>query len=138
MATNGKLNAAEREFVSAPRFAVLATIGVDGTPQQTVMWYELRGDQIMMNTTVSRVKNANVRRDPRVSICIEDGYTYVAIRGTVAEIIEDRDTAVNDIISLALRYHPGTAAEEHSAYAEMERQTLLIDIDKVISHGLEG
>ncbi|HMM40294.1 MAG TPA: PPOX class F420-dependent oxidoreductase [Thermomicrobiales bacterium] len=138
MTTNGKLSAAEREFLTGPRFAVLATIGDDGTPQQTVMWYELRGDRIMMNTTASRVKNANVRRDPRVSICVEDGYTYVTLRGSVSEIIEDRETAVNDIISLALRYHPGTSAEDHTMYAQMERQTLLIDIDKVISHGLEG
>ncbi len=138
MMTNGRLSDAERRFLSEPRFAVLATIGSDGTPQQTVMWYELRGDTIMMNTTATRVKNSNVRRDPRVSICVEDQYTYVTIRGKVTEIIEDRDVAVGDIISLALRYHPGTSAEDHTAYAQMERQTLLIDIERVISHGLEG
>lgn len=138
MATNGTLSAAERAFVSAPRFAVLATIGSDGMPQQTVMWYDLRGDQIMMNTTATRVKNANVRRDPRVSICIEDGYTFVTLRGRVSEIIEDSEIAVDDIISLALRYHPGTSPEDHTQYAQMDRQTLLIDIEKVISHGLEG
>jgi predicted pyridoxine 5'-phosphate oxidase superfamily flavin-nucleotide-binding protein len=30
-----------RDFLNERRFAVLATINKDGTPQQTVMWYEL-------------------------------------------------------------------------------------------------
>ena len=37
-----------RAFLEEKRFAVLATIKRDGSPQQTVMWYELQGDQIMM------------------------------------------------------------------------------------------
>ena len=29
---------------------MLATVNANGSPQQTVMWYELRGDTIVMNT----------------------------------------------------------------------------------------
>ena len=39
-----------RDFLNEKRFASLATINSDGAPQQTVMWYELQGDRIMMNT----------------------------------------------------------------------------------------
>ncbi|MCO5177907.1 MAG: PPOX class F420-dependent oxidoreductase [Thermomicrobiales bacterium] len=138
MAKAVQISDAVRAFLDEPRFAVLATIGADGTPQQSVMWYELQGDSIMMNTTASRVKNSNVRRDPRVSVCFEEGYTYVAVRGTVTEIIEDTETAENDIISLAIRYNPGTTADEYGHFRTGDRQTLRISIDKLSSHGLTG
>ena len=138
MATNGTLSAAEREFISAVRFGVLATIGHDGTPQQTVMWYDVRGDQIMMNTTADRIKRGNIQRDPRVSICIEEGYKYVTLRGVVAEIIDEPEAALNDILSLAVRYNPGTTPADHTQFLGQARQTLLIRIDRVLSNGPGG
>ncbi|MEO5953098.1 MAG: PPOX class F420-dependent oxidoreductase, partial [Chloroflexia bacterium] len=71
-----------KAFLGERRFAVLATINPDGMPQQSTMWYELRGDHIMMNTLVGRKKERNLKRDPRVSICIEDEYNYLTITGT--------------------------------------------------------
>jgi PPOX class probable F420-dependent enzyme len=136
MSTNVTLSDAARAFLEEPRFAVLATIGSDGTPQQTVMWYELRGDQIMMNTTADRVKNANVRRDPRVSVCFEEGYRYVTIWGRVEEIIDDHDIAVNDILSLAARYNPGKSPDDFAYFRDQARQTLLISIDRLVTNGL--
>ena len=93
-----------REFLAAPRFAVAATINEDGTPQQTVVWYGVRGDRIMMNMRASRTKTQNLRRDPRMSICVEDGYHFVTLRGTV-EFDEDQERALEDIKSLAIRYY---------------------------------
>lgn len=91
-------------FVAEQRFAVLATINADGAPQQTVMWYLLDGDEVVINTAAGRVKDANLRRDPRVSVCIEDGYTYVTLSGQ-ARLVEDQPTAQADIRRLASRYH---------------------------------
>jgi PPOX class probable F420-dependent enzyme len=93
-----------REFLAAPRFAVAATINADGTPQQTVVWYELRGDRIMLNMRESRLKTHNLRRDPRISVCVEDGYHYVTLRGTV-EFDDDQGRALEDIRGLAIRYY---------------------------------
>lgn len=138
MTTTTTLTDVEREFISERRFAVLATIGHDGMPQQTVMWYDVRGNQIMMNTTADRVKRGNIRRDPRVSICIEEGYKYVTLWGTVDEIIDEPETAVNDILSLAVRYNPGTTPADHPQFLGQARQTLLIRIDRIISNGLAG
>ena len=53
-----------RAFLNEKRFAVLATINKDGTPQQTVMWYELQGDEIMMNTAHGRLKDRNLAARP--------------------------------------------------------------------------
>lgn len=123
-----------RRFLAEPRFAVLATINVDGAPQQTVIWYLLEGDEIVMNTAVGRVKDANLRRDPRVSLCFEDGYTYVTLTGQ-ARLIEDQPTAQADIRRLAVRYH---GADEGNRMAEeqfsrQQRVTIRVAVERVVA-----
>lgn len=125
-----------RSFLQETRFAVLATINADGAPQQTVMWYELQGDRIMMNTAEGRVKASNLRRDPRISICVEDGYRYVTIAGLV-ELDEDRERALNDIHRLAIRYHGQPKADEMmDGFRKDRRVTLYMSIDRVVANGL--
>jgi len=56
----GRLSTAVRAFLQEPRFLILATSNRDGTPQQSVIWYELQGDEIMMNTARGRLKDRNL------------------------------------------------------------------------------
>jgi PPOX class probable F420-dependent enzyme len=138
MSNGDKLTPAVRAFLSEVRFAVLATINADGTPQQTVMWYDLQGDEIMMNTTSGRVKQGNTARDPRVSVCFEEGYKFVTICGHVREAISEPERAVGDILHLAQRYNPGAPVEQFDYFRSQPRETLLIAIDKIITNGFES
>jgi PPOX class probable F420-dependent enzyme len=132
----GVLSAKVRAFLNEKRFASLATINPDGTPQQSIMWYLLQDNQIMMNTAEGRVKVRNVRRDPRVSICIEDEYRFVTITGRV-ELDEDRERALNDIHRLAIRYHGQPKADEMmDSFRRDQRLTLFMSIDHVVSNGV--
>jgi PPOX class probable F420-dependent enzyme len=130
-----ELPAAVRAFLEEPRFAVLATTGRDGRPQQTVMWYALRGDHIMMNTATGRLKDHNVRREPRVSMCVEDGARFVTVRGRMT-IVHQGEAAQADILALARRYHPKADPERFSYFRREQRVTLMMSIDWVISSGL--
>jgi PPOX class probable F420-dependent enzyme len=124
-----------REFLNERRFAVLATINKDGTPQQTVMWYELQGDEIMMNTAAGRLKDGNLRRDPRVSICIEDEQRFVTLRGTVT-MNEDQEVAQADIARLAVRYNgPERAGASTPNFRKEHRITLRMTIEGVLARG---
>ena len=106
-----------RTFLQERRFAVLATINADNTPQLTTMWYLLEDDgTITMNTKVGRTKERNMRRDHRISICIEDSYDFITINGTV-EMIDDPEIAQRDIYRLSRRYHG-----EAKARIQMEQQ----------------
>ena len=133
------LSGAARRFLAEKRFAVLATIGADNLPQQTVMWYELRGDAIIMNTAAGRLKDRYVRRDPRVSICVAEAYTYVTITGRV-EIVDDQTTAQEDIKRLAVRYHGQEDGEKQAReqFSKQKRVTLRLAIEQVIENGLGG
>jgi PPOX class probable F420-dependent enzyme len=97
---------AVRAFLEEPRFAVMGTINPSGTPQLTVMWYALVADSdlIVLNATRGLLKERNLRRDPRMSLCIEDGMRYVTLEGR-AELIEDRSLQAQEVNALiAPRY----------------------------------
>jgi PPOX class probable F420-dependent enzyme len=128
-----------RTFLEEARFAVLATVNANGSPQQTVMWYELRGDTIVMNTRRGRKKDRNLIRDPRVSLCIEDGFRYVTLEGSI-EMVDDPATGQADIAALARRYHNAAKAEQmvRDEFAFQERVTLLLHVERADVHGFDG
>ena len=130
-----QLSPEARAYLSELRFGVLATINSDGTPQLTTMWYELQGDEIMMNTKASRLKDHNLRRDPRVALCVEDGYRYVTLTGAV-RLTDDQATAQADIKRLATLYHGAERADQMvaSQFAREQRVTIRMAIERVSEH----
>lgn len=63
----------------------------DGSPQVTPVWFDYDGQHILVNSAKGRVKDKNMRRDPRVSLAIldpENPYRYLQIRGRVVNITE--------------------------------------------------
>ena len=125
-----------RAFLEETRFAVLATVRPDGRAQQSVMWYDLDGDTVVMNTARGRVKDRNLVQDNRASICVEDAYRYVTIEGAVT-MVEDHLRAQADIERLATRYQGREKAQEmmRSVFGSQQRVTLLLAIDRVDAHG---
>ena len=83
-------------------FAHLATIGADGSPQVTPVWVDLDRTHIRFNTAKGRVKDKNLRRNPRVALAIQDPdnpYRYIQVRGRVAEITEQGADAHIDLLT---------------------------------------
>jgi PPOX class probable F420-dependent enzyme len=127
-----------RSFLTERRFAVLATINPDGTPQQSTMWYELQGDRIMMNTRVGRKKERNLKRDPRLSICIEDEYNYITLAGR-AELDYDHDSSQATIRALAVRYDGEEDAAQmvRNTFGKQSRVTIYVTIESIDAHGVK-
>ena len=72
-------------------FAQLATLMPDGSPHVSPVWFEYDGKNIVINSAKGRVKDKNMRRDPRVGLDIvdpENPYRHLSIRGRVVEITE--------------------------------------------------
>jgi PPOX class probable F420-dependent enzyme len=128
-----ELSAKARAFLQGRHFGSLATINKDGTPQVTAMWYLLEGDTIVMNTKAGRTKERNMRRDPRISVCILEGYSYITISGTV-EMIDDWKIAQDDIYRLAVRYNGEEAARQQvqEQFSKERRVTLRLKCEHVI------
>jgi PPOX class probable F420-dependent enzyme len=87
-----RLSRAERErFLSGRHVAVLVTLAADGTPVPTPIWYRFRDGLLYFRTASDAVKAENVRRDPRVSVCVQEEqppYKAVIVYGK-AELRDD-------------------------------------------------
>jgi PPOX class probable F420-dependent enzyme len=76
-----------------PHTLKLATARADGRPHIAPVWFELEGETIIFTTWHMSVKAKNMRRDPRVALCVDDAtppFAYVLIDGT-ATMTEDGD-----------------------------------------------
>ena len=97
------------EFLRRSRTATLATRGRDGSVHLVAMWYALLDGEIWFETKAKSQKAVNIRRDPALSVMVEDGVTYdrlrgVAVEGT-AEIVDDPDSLLRVGISVWERYN---------------------------------
>src|SRR5271169_7184148 len=96
------------DFVTNSRTGTLATIGADGQPHLTAMWYGVVDGEIWLETKAKSQKAVNLVRDPRVSFMIEDGQTYDTLRGVsfegTAEIVDDPDAIFRVGVSVWERY----------------------------------
>ncbi|OBJ70402.1 PPOX class F420-dependent oxidoreductase [Mycobacterium sp. 1274756.6] len=111
------------EFVTTSRTGTLATVGRDGQPHLTAMWYAVLDGEIWLETKAKSQKAVNLRRDPRVSFLIEGGHTYDTLRGVsfegVAELVEeDADTLFRVGVSVFERY-TGPYSEEMKPAVDM-------------------
>ncbi len=102
-----------RAFLDERRFAVLATINESSLPHLTAIWYEVQGNEVMMNTARGRLKDRNLRRDPCCALCIEDDQQYVPLYGR-ATLIDDQAQAQVVGLRLAIRYGGRDQAEERA------------------------
>lgn len=107
------------EFLSEPRNAVMGTVRKDGSPQLSAIWFIYRAGKLYSNMYRSSAKYFNIRRDPRVVVCVNAAHSdarSVTIYGT-AELIGE-GTELFDWVDreMALQYHPTVEAAE--AYLE--------------------
>lgn len=115
-----------RAFLGHPvRYATIATINADGSPHQTVVWYLLRDNHLVLNSRAGRRWPANLRRDPRISLTVHDGEDAVTLGGTV-EIDEEAQLAQADIAEMAHRYDAPEIAEREIARFRTERRVRFI------------
>jgi PPOX class probable F420-dependent enzyme len=132
-----QLTPAVRAFLTTePRFATIATINPDGSPHQVVVWYLVRGDRILLNSLEGRRWPANLRRDPRISLTVEDGLDYVTIAGLAAEE-PDSALAQAEIAEMAHRYHDADEARALVAerFSSQSRVRFFVSPTRIETHG---
>jgi PPOX class probable F420-dependent enzyme len=69
-----ELSPAARQLLESNALAHLVTINADGSPQLSVVWVGLDGDEIVSaHLNPNQQKLRNIRRDPRVALSLETG-----------------------------------------------------------------
>jgi PPOX class probable F420-dependent enzyme len=95
-----------RKLFEDPNILFVATVNSDGSPQVTPVWTHVEDDRVTFNTAKGRVKERNMRRDPRIGLSItarDNPMEKVDLAGRVVEMIEGEE-AEAQIDDLAEKY----------------------------------
>jgi PPOX class probable F420-dependent enzyme len=134
-------------FLEGGRTLQMATINPDGTPHLVAMWYALLDDLPAVWTYGKSQKVQNLRRDPRITVMVEDGVQYDQLRGVQiqgrAEIREETDFVRGIGEALYVRYNDAPLNDmvlEVLAKQAEKRVAILVQPDRVVSwdHGKLG
>jgi hypothetical protein len=69
------------EHLALLRTCRVGSIGVDGGPHVTPMWYAWDGQAIWLYSIIKSQRWTNLMRDPRVSVVVDTGDDYFELRG---------------------------------------------------------
>jgi PPOX class probable F420-dependent enzyme len=108
-----------KRFLRGRRVGVLGTIGKDGQPVLTPIWFLYRRGALLMRTSRASVKAQNILRDARASLCVQDErppYASVTVYGT-ASIEEERPGLARDLATHYLGAIAGRAYLQIAAEA---------------------
>ncbi len=93
-------------LLDRPRPAIVTVVDTRGRAHATPVWIDMDGDRIVFTTEASSVKGRVLRRDPRVTLCVDDDappFSFVTISGR-ASISTDRDELHYWAVRLGGRY----------------------------------
>jgi PPOX class probable F420-dependent enzyme len=96
------------------RTATLATVRADGRPHAAPVWFDVDGDTFVFTSAQDTVKGRNMRRDPRVTLCIDDEsppFHFVIIEG-VAELAAEHPDLLHWSTRIGGRYMGSERADE--------------------------
>ena len=102
-------------LLEGTRTAALATVRADGRPHVAPVWFTLDGDDLLFNTGEGTVKGANLRRNARVALMVDDEeppFAFVSIEGNVT-LSDDLDVMRHWATRIAARYMGDDRAETY-------------------------
>jgi PPOX class probable F420-dependent enzyme len=95
--TTAEIPETHKDLLNA-QVAVLGTVGGNGRPQLSAVWFLADGDTVKLSLSNTRQKTKNLIANPQASLLILDPanpYRYVELRGE-AEVTEDDNYAFAD------------------------------------------
>lgn len=126
-----------RSFLHSPvRTGKLATVRKDGRPHIVPVWFDLEGETLVFMIGQDSIKAVNMRRDPRVCLCVDDETTpfaYVQVEGTVV-ISNDADQGLYWATRLGGRYMGQELAETYGKINSGE-EVLTVHLTPTNMHG---
>ena len=114
-------------LLDGTRTGKLASVRADGRPHVTPIWFVLDGDELVFTTWHTTVKATNIRRDPRVSLCVDDQtppFAFVIVEG-IATIHEEMNALVYWATQIGRRYMGPYLAEAFGKRNAVEGELLV-------------
>lgn len=88
-------------FLDRPLLMRMATLGADGYPQVTPVWYLRENGSLFASTEKDRIKYRNIMRDPRMGASIDDDHPYrgISVKGIAQVYSGDINALVRRIVA---------------------------------------
>ncbi len=126
-------------FIEQSRTSTMATVGPTGAPHLVAMWFAVLDGDIWFETKAKAQKVKNLRRNPALTVMIEDGHTYDALRGVSidgrGEIVDDADQLWRVGVNIWQRYN-GPYTDEAAPFVETmlhKRVAVRLAVDRIRS-----
>lgn len=106
-----------REFMQqGTRTGKLATVRADGRPHVAPIWFILDGEDLIFTTYETTVKAANLRRDRRVALCVDDEdppFAFAIVEGTIEVTAPEPKDLLPWTTAIARRYMGADLADTY-------------------------
>ena len=81
-----------KKILEDKAYGHVITLNAKGQPRTTMVWMDVDGDELVVNTAEGRKKPEDLRRDPRVIISVQDRnnpQSYAVFHGKARVITEE-------------------------------------------------
>jgi PPOX class probable F420-dependent enzyme len=128
------------KFIEERKSLQVATIGADGAPHLTTLWFVIVDGEIAFETFTKSQKIVNLKRDPRIAVLAEDGDVYNELRGVSingrAELYDAPDQVFRYALAVTRKNNPGLTPEQQDAAAKMmsqKRTAVVVKPQRIVS-----
>jgi PPOX class probable F420-dependent enzyme len=134
-------------FIEKGKSLQVATLGKDGAPHLTTLWYAVVDGDIVFETFSKSQKIVNLHRDPRIAVLLEDGTEYDKLRGVSingrAELYDDPEVVFKYALAMMKKNQPEIPEDALEGAARMmsqKRTAVVVKAEKIVSwdHGKLG
>ena len=113
-------------FLAEPNVAVLATVDAKGNPHAAPVWFIYDGRTIVVSTTRSSKKFANILANPAVTLVVDRRtlpYYAVIVRGTAAPGAGLTD---EELLRVSIHYYGAELGREYASRARAENEVTIV------------
>ena len=119
-----------RTILQDKAYGHVITRNASGSPQVSMTWVDVEGDEVLINTNDARAKAINLKRDPRVVVSVQDRNSpqaYAIFYGRAKAIVDDAGHAHID--KLANRF---LGLDKYVSRVPGEKRVIIrISVDKI-------
>jgi PPOX class probable F420-dependent enzyme len=95
-----KLPEAVKKLLADKAYGHVLTFSPKGKAQMTMVWMDVDGDTVLINTATGRNKERNIKNDPRIQVSVQnrdDPQSYVLIEGKGTLTEEGADANIDKL-----------------------------------------
>ena len=127
-------------FIDEQKSLQVACIGDDGWPHLTTLWFAIVDSCLAFGTYSRSQKIMNLRRNPRISVLLEDGLIYEELRGVMikgrAALVDEPDAVQRYARAIMERNQPDVDVEhldEVARHWAAKRTVVVVEPDETVS-----